>query len=228
MYFADHVPPHVHAEYAEYEARIAIESLMVLSGTLPPRAMGLVSEDRLAHGRHRGPGPARVALPGLVMTRYCGWYASRTRGMRRRQAAEDAAAQEPVVIAEPAVITHILVHRARSVEPSLLPASGFWLPAPGFRLQASGFRLPASPRPRPPAGCVVDAPPTRPDFRIGTKKTPIAPRSLGVLAHQRTAGVRVLRASGRACATASATPPTSRGDRTMATDGAKLMTANPR
>ena len=39
--------------------------------------------------------------PGQVMTRYYGWYASRTRGMRRRQAAEGAAAQEPVAIADP-------------------------------------------------------------------------------------------------------------------------------
>jgi len=35
------------------------------------------------------------------MTRYYGWYASRTRGVRRRQAAEGAAAQEPVAIADP-------------------------------------------------------------------------------------------------------------------------------
>ena len=35
------------------------------------------------------------------MTRYYGWYASRTRGMRRRQAAEGAAAQEPVAITDP-------------------------------------------------------------------------------------------------------------------------------
>jgi hypothetical protein len=51
MFFADHVPPHFHAEYGEHEARIAIDSLAVLSGRLPPRAMGLV--DRLplpAHG----------------------------------------------------------------------------------------------------------------------------------------------------------------------------------
>ena len=27
MYFADHSPPHFHAEYAEHEARIAIDSL---------------------------------------------------------------------------------------------------------------------------------------------------------------------------------------------------------
>ena len=49
MYFADHVPPHFHAEYAEHEARIAIESLTVLSGTLPPRAMGLVAEWSVQH-----------------------------------------------------------------------------------------------------------------------------------------------------------------------------------
>jgi len=97
--------------------------------------------------------------PGQVMTRYYGWYASRTRGVRRRQAAEGAALGEPVAIAEPvnwsvraaryrwaallrrlyevepltcprcaarmrivavitdpAVITRILAHRARSVE----------------------------------------------------------------------------------------------------------------
>lgn len=44
MYFADHAPAHFHAEYAEHEARIAIESLAVMSGTLPPRAIGLVAE----------------------------------------------------------------------------------------------------------------------------------------------------------------------------------------
>ena len=49
MYFADHAPPHFHAEYAEYEARIAIGSLAVLSGDLPPRAMGLVAEWTTLH-----------------------------------------------------------------------------------------------------------------------------------------------------------------------------------
>ena len=37
MYFAHHDPPHLHPEYAEREARIAINSLGVLSGNLPPR-----------------------------------------------------------------------------------------------------------------------------------------------------------------------------------------------
>ena len=49
MYFADHAPPHFHAEYAEHEARIAIDSLAVISGRLPPRAMGLVAEWATLH-----------------------------------------------------------------------------------------------------------------------------------------------------------------------------------
>ena len=49
MYFADHAPPHFHAEYAEHEVRIAINSLGVLSGHLPPRAMGLVAEWATIH-----------------------------------------------------------------------------------------------------------------------------------------------------------------------------------
>ncbi len=49
MYFADQVPPHFHAEYAEHEARIAIGTLAVLSGNLPPRAMGLVAEWATLH-----------------------------------------------------------------------------------------------------------------------------------------------------------------------------------
>ena len=49
MYFADHAPPHFHAEYAEYEARIAIGSLAVLSSNLPPRAAGLVAEWATLH-----------------------------------------------------------------------------------------------------------------------------------------------------------------------------------
>jgi Domain of unknown function (DUF4160) len=40
MYFADHAPPHFHAEYAEHEARIAIGSLAVLSRDLPPSRDG--------------------------------------------------------------------------------------------------------------------------------------------------------------------------------------------
>jgi hypothetical protein len=44
MYFADHAPPHFHALYAEFEALIAIQTLEVIRGELPTRAMALVLE----------------------------------------------------------------------------------------------------------------------------------------------------------------------------------------
>jgi hypothetical protein len=44
MYFDEHLPPHFHAEYGDYEALININTLAVISGKLPPRALGLVIE----------------------------------------------------------------------------------------------------------------------------------------------------------------------------------------
>ena len=44
MYFGDHVPPHFHALYAEFEALINIETFEVIHGELPSRAMALVLE----------------------------------------------------------------------------------------------------------------------------------------------------------------------------------------
>jgi hypothetical protein len=52
MYFADHAPAHFHAEYAEHEMRVAIESLAVISGRLPPRAMGWSSSGRHCTSRN--------------------------------------------------------------------------------------------------------------------------------------------------------------------------------
>jgi hypothetical protein len=49
MFFDDHYPPHFHAEYGEYEARINIQSLAVFAGKLPPRALGLVIEWAALH-----------------------------------------------------------------------------------------------------------------------------------------------------------------------------------
>jgi hypothetical protein len=49
MYFKEHNPPHFHAEYGEFKAEIAIESLAVIVGKLPPKAMGLVSEWATIH-----------------------------------------------------------------------------------------------------------------------------------------------------------------------------------
>ena len=47
MYFDDHDPSHRHAEYAEDEAVISIETLAVIAGR--PRALGLVAEWAALH-----------------------------------------------------------------------------------------------------------------------------------------------------------------------------------
>jgi hypothetical protein len=44
IYYADHLPPHFHVSYADFQAKIDINTLAVLGGTLPPRALGLVIE----------------------------------------------------------------------------------------------------------------------------------------------------------------------------------------
>jgi hypothetical protein len=49
MYFNDHEPSHFHAEYGEFEALIEIETLAVLRGELPRRALALVLEWAALH-----------------------------------------------------------------------------------------------------------------------------------------------------------------------------------
>jgi hypothetical protein len=49
MFFNDHDPPHIHARYGEFEATIEIESLRVLKGELPGRALNLVAEWAALH-----------------------------------------------------------------------------------------------------------------------------------------------------------------------------------
>lgn len=49
IYFADHSPPHLHAEYGSEEALLNIETLAVLAGRLPPRAMGMIVEWASTH-----------------------------------------------------------------------------------------------------------------------------------------------------------------------------------
>jgi hypothetical protein len=44
MYFGDHLPPHFHALYAEFEALIDIQTFEIIRGDLPSRAMALVLE----------------------------------------------------------------------------------------------------------------------------------------------------------------------------------------
>jgi hypothetical protein len=49
MFYDDHVSPHFHARYAGHKATIAIATRVVLDGTLPPRALGLVTEWAALH-----------------------------------------------------------------------------------------------------------------------------------------------------------------------------------
>jgi len=44
MFFNDHAPPHFHARYGEFEATIDIDTLEVMQGDLPSRALNLVKE----------------------------------------------------------------------------------------------------------------------------------------------------------------------------------------
>jgi hypothetical protein len=39
VYFNDHLPPHFHALYTEYEAMIAIEDLTLIAGKLPSKEL---------------------------------------------------------------------------------------------------------------------------------------------------------------------------------------------
>jgi len=49
MYHDDHVPPHFHAEYGEYEARFSIPGLRIIEGSVPPRVRSLVLEWAAQH-----------------------------------------------------------------------------------------------------------------------------------------------------------------------------------
>ncbi|MBI3319569.1 MAG: DUF4160 domain-containing protein [Candidatus Omnitrophica bacterium] len=49
MFFDDHQPSHFHAFYGGHEALIAIKTLAIIAGYLPPRAMGLVIEWATLH-----------------------------------------------------------------------------------------------------------------------------------------------------------------------------------
>jgi hypothetical protein len=51
MFFDDHLPPHFHVEYGEFKAKISIDTLEIIDGRLPNRALGLVLEWAAIH-RH--------------------------------------------------------------------------------------------------------------------------------------------------------------------------------
>ena len=52
MFYDDHAPPHFHVRYGEHKAIMTIDSLMLLDGHLPPRALGVGRRvGRTASGR---------------------------------------------------------------------------------------------------------------------------------------------------------------------------------
>jgi hypothetical protein len=65
MYYADHLPPHFHADYDNSGILVEIPTLIVLKGRVPLRVLGLVSEwaalhrDELIENWNR----ARAGLP---------------------------------------------------------------------------------------------------------------------------------------------------------------------
>ncbi|MCI0477186.1 MAG: DUF4160 domain-containing protein [Anaerolineales bacterium] len=44
MYHDEHLPPHFHAEYNEYEAVLDVRTLVMIGGDLPSRVLGMVVE----------------------------------------------------------------------------------------------------------------------------------------------------------------------------------------
>jgi hypothetical protein len=49
MFYNDHEPPHFHVRYGERRAIVALETLVLLEGNLPPRVLGLVMEWAALH-----------------------------------------------------------------------------------------------------------------------------------------------------------------------------------
>ncbi|MCY3017823.1 MAG: DUF4160 domain-containing protein [Planctomycetota bacterium] len=49
MRFNDHAPPHFHAVYGEYELRVGIWPVKILSGEAPPRVRSMVLEWAALH-----------------------------------------------------------------------------------------------------------------------------------------------------------------------------------
>lgn len=44
MFWNDHAPPHFHALYGEYEVLINLQTLEIIEGKMPNRAMSLILE----------------------------------------------------------------------------------------------------------------------------------------------------------------------------------------
>ncbi|HMN39925.1 MAG TPA: DUF4160 domain-containing protein [Phycisphaerales bacterium] len=66
MYFEDHPPPHFHVFYAEQEARVSIETLEILRGSLSKRAYQIVVEWALLHRADLRRAWSQASLPSPI------------------------------------------------------------------------------------------------------------------------------------------------------------------
>lgn len=69
VYYGDHLPAHFHALYAGRVAQIDIETLRVIDGCLPKRALGLVFDWASAHQaelREAFERAAALQVPGKI------------------------------------------------------------------------------------------------------------------------------------------------------------------
>jgi Domain of unknown function (DUF4160) len=69
VYYGDHPPPHFHAIYAGEVAKISIDTLQIIDGSLPKRALGLVLTWASAHQSELREAFARAAAlqaPGKI------------------------------------------------------------------------------------------------------------------------------------------------------------------
>ena len=69
IYYGDHSPPHFHALYAGDVAKIAIDTLQIIDGSLPKRALALVIDWASIHQQELLEAFARAAAlqaPGQI------------------------------------------------------------------------------------------------------------------------------------------------------------------
>jgi len=68
MFYGDHPPPHVHVRYGEHRPVMDVETLRILSGSLPPWVLGLVTEWGVQHGAELREDLAPLPTAGAART----------------------------------------------------------------------------------------------------------------------------------------------------------------
>ena len=72
IFYDDHNPPHCHAEYGEHEVLVNVLTLAILSGSLPARPLGLVTEWASLHRQElRAAGTEQAGFSHLARSSPC-------------------------------------------------------------------------------------------------------------------------------------------------------------